>query len=246
MAPTAMETFDRRCDVETSGHSKLVSDIAHLVQLLQQEVTDGEAMLSELTESAIKVVPGARHAGITIAERGGSVRTAASSTSRYPAMLDKLQQTHRQGPCLSAAWQQHMIRIDDLAHEERWRAFSRDALEQTPIRSILSFQLFADQKSMGALNFYAEQPAIFDDDAVEAGLILATHAALAWKLVRREEQFRSALGSRDIIGQAKGMLMERFKIDAVQAFELLKRLSQNTNTPVAMVARQVVESEHPS
>jgi AmiR/NasT family two-component response regulator len=69
---------------------------------------------------------------------------------------------------------------------------------------------------------------------------------LAWKLVRREEQFRSALGSRDIIGQAKGMLMERFKIDAVQAFELLKRLSQNTNTPVAMVARQVVESEHPS
>ena len=215
-------------------------------RLLQQEVTDGEAMLSELTENAVKVVPGADHAGITVADRSGSVRTAASSTSRYPAMIDKIQQTHRQGPCLSAAWQQHMIRIDDLAHEERWPAFSRDAFEQSPIRSILSFQLFADQKSMGALNFYAEQPAIFDDDAVEAGLILATHAALAWKLVRREEQFRSALGSRDIIGQAKGMLMERFKIDAVQAFELLKRLSQNTNTPVAAVARQVVESEHPS
>lgn len=232
--------------METSGHSGLVSDIAHLVQLLQQEVTDGEAMLSELTENAVRVVPGAGHAGITVADRSGSVRTAASSASRYPAMIDKIQQTHRQGPCLSAAWQQHMIRIDDLAHEERWRAFSRDAFEQTPIRSILSFRLFADQKSMGALNFYAEQPAVFDDDSVEAGSILATHAALAWKLVRREEQFRSALGSRDIIGQAKGMLMERFKIDAVQAFELLKRLSQNTNTPVATVARQVVESEHPS
>jgi transcriptional regulator with GAF, ATPase, and Fis domain len=246
MAHTAMETFDRRYDVETSGHSRLVSDIAQLVGLLQQEVTDGEAMLSEFTENAVKVVPGARHAGITVADRGGCVRTAASSTSRYPAMIDKIQQVHRQGPCLSAAWQQHMIRIDDLTHEERWRAFSRDAAEQTPIRSILSFQLFADHKSMGALNFYAEQPAIFDDDSVEAGSILATHTALAWKLVRREEQFRSALGSRDIIGQAKGMLMERFKIDAVQAFELLKRLSQNSNTPVAAVARQVVESEHPS
>ena len=111
---------------------------------------------------------------------------------------------------------------------------------------MLSFQLFTDQKKMGALNFYGEQPAVFDDDAVEMGLILATHAALAWKLLRREEQFRSALGSRDIIGQAKGMLMERFKIDAVQAFELLKRLSQNSNTPVATVARQLVESEHPS
>jgi AmiR/NasT family two-component response regulator len=110
----------------------------------------------------------------------------------------------------------------------------------------MSFALFADQKKMGALNFYGEQPRVFDDDAVEVGLIIATYTALAWKLVRREEQFRSALGSRDIIGQAKGMLMERFKIDAVQAFELLKRLSQNSNTPVAVVARRIIESEHPN
>jgi transcriptional regulator with GAF, ATPase, and Fis domain len=228
------------------GHGKLVQDVAALVRLLQREVTDGDALLTELTQSAVRAVPGASHAGITVAERDGSVHTAASSTSRYPALLDKIQQTHREGPCLSAAWQQHMIRIDDLTVDERWRAFCRDAVEQTPIRSIMSFRLFADLKKMGALNFYAEQPAVFDDDAVESGLILATHAALAWKLVRREEQFRSALGSRDIIGQAKGMLMERFKIDAVQAFELLKRLSQNSNTPVAAVARQLVESEHPS
>ncbi|MDT5145704.1 MAG: hypothetical protein QOC58_349 [Mycobacterium sp.] len=245
MAPTAMEAFDRSYDVETSGHSKLVGDIAHLVQLLQREVTDGDALLSELTQNAVKVVPGASHAGITVADRGGNVHTA-SSTGPYPVLIDKFQQKHREGPCLSAAWHQHMIQIDDLTLDDRWRAFSRDTVEQTPIRSIMSFQLFADHKKMVALNFYAEQPAIFDDDAVEAGLILATHAALAWKLVRREEQFRSALGSRDIIGQAKGMLMERFKIDAVQAFDLLKRLSQNSNTPVAAVARQVVESEHPS
>jgi GAF domain-containing protein len=241
-----MATCEGSNDVDTGGHGKLVRDIAGLVQLLQHEVSNGDLLLSELTQSAVKAVPGARHAGITVAERGGDVYTAASSTGRYPALLDKLQQTHGEGPCLSAAWQQHMIRIDDLTLDERWRAFSRDAVEQTPVRSIMSFQLFADHKKMGALNFYAEQPAVFDDDAVEAGLILATHTALAWKLVRREEQFRSALGSRDIIGQAKGMLMERFKIDAVQAFELLKRLSQNSNTPVTAVARQLVESEHPS
>ncbi len=232
--------------MDTSGQSKLVRDISNLVHLLQREVADGDTLLSELTENAVKVVPGADHAGITVADRGGEVHTAASSTGRYPGLIDKIQQTHREGPCLSAAWQQHMVRIDDLTLDERWQAFCRDTVEQTPVRSIMSFQLFADHKSMGALNFYAEQPDIFDDDAVEAGLILATHTALAWKMVRREEQFRSALGSRDIIGQAKGMLMERFKIDAVQAFELLKRLSQNSNTPVAAVARQVVESEHPS
>jgi GAF domain-containing protein len=174
------------------------------------------------------------------------VHTAASSAGPYPALLDKIQYARREGPCLSAAWQQHMIRIDDLTSEARWQAFCRDAVEQSPIRSVMSFQLFADQKKMGALNFYAEQAGVFDDDAVEAGLILATHTALAWKLVRREEQFRSALGSRDIIGQAKGMLMERFAIDAVQAFELLKRLSQSSNEPLAAVARQLVETEHPS
>jgi transcriptional regulator with GAF, ATPase, and Fis domain len=230
----------------TDSHGKLVQDVAALVRLLQREVTDGEALLSELTQSAVIAVPGASHAGITVAERDGSVHTTASSAGRYPALLDKIQQTHREGPCLSAAWQQHMIRIDDLTLDTRWRMFCRDTVEQTPIRSIMSFQLFADQKKMGALNFYAEQADVFDEDAVEAGLILATHTALAWKLVRREEQFRSALGSRDIIGQAKGMLMERFKIDAVQAFELLKRLSQGSNTPLNAVARQLVESEHPS
>jgi transcriptional regulator with GAF, ATPase, and Fis domain len=232
--------------VDTGGRSKLVSNIAQLVQLLQREVTDGDTLLSELTQNAVKVVPGADHAGITVADRGGEVHTAASSTGRYPALIDKIQQTHGEGPCLSAAWQQHMIQIDDLTLDKRWQAFCRDTVEQTPVRSIMSFQLFADHRSMGALNFYAEQPAVFVEDAVEAGLILASHIALAWKLVRREEQFCRALGSRDIIGQAKGMLMERFKIDALQAFELLKRLSQNSNTPVAAVARQVVESEHPS
>jgi GAF domain-containing protein len=232
--------------MDAGGHGKLVQDVARLGRLLQREVTDGDALLSELTQSAVSAVPGASHAGITVAERDGSVHTAASSAGPYPELLDKIQYARREGPCLSAAWQQHMIRIDDLTVDARWRAFCRDTVEQTPIRSIMSFQLFADQKKMGALNFYAEQADVFDDDAVEAGLIFATHTALAWKLVGREEQFRSALGSRDIIGQAKGMLMERFKIDAVQAFELLKRLSQGSNKPLVAVARELVESEHPS
>jgi AmiR/NasT family two-component response regulator len=106
------------------------------------------------------------------------------------------------------------------------------------------FQLFADHHTMGALSFYAEQPNVFDDEAAELGLILATHTALAWNTLRRDGQFRSALASRDIIGQAKGMIMERFKIDALQAFELLKRLSQNSNAPLVAVARQLVEAEH--
>lgn len=227
-----------------SARGELIREVADLLQALQDRMADVDAVLGELTESALKTVPAAQHAGITVATRDGKVRTAAT-TGHYPALLDEIQQRHDQGPCLSAAWEQHMIRIKDMATEHRWPAYCEDALRESPIRSIMSFQLFADHNTMGALNFYAEQPHAFDDDSVELGLICATHTALAWNLVRRDEQFRSALASRDIIGQAKGMVMERFRIDAVQAFELLKRLSQSSNTPLVVVARQLVESEHP-
>ena len=73
-------------------------------------------------------------------------------------------------------------------------------------------------------------------------MIFATHTALAWNMLRRDEQFRSALASRDVIGQAKGMLMERFGIDAVRAFDLLKRLSQDSNTPLHEVAERLTSS----
>jgi hypothetical protein len=159
-------------------------------------------------------------------------------------LLDEIQQRHEEGPCLSAAWEQRVMHIANIEREKRWPSYCRDAIRETPVRSIMSFQLFADKDNMGALNFYADEPGLLDADAAETGLIVATHIAVAWSMVRRDEQFRSALATRDIIGQAKGMVMERFKIDAVQAFELLKRLSQSSNTPLMAVARQLVESEH--
>ena len=227
-----------------SWRTGLIHEVAELVQTLQQQDTDADTVLGELTQSSVSAMPGALHGGITIASRHGKVRTA-SATGRYPELLDEIQQRHDQGPCLSAAWEHHIIRINDMALENRWPAYCRDAIEETPIRSVMSFQLFADIHDMGALSFYAEEPNAFDDESAELGLIFATHIALAWNMSRRDEQFRSALASRDIIGQAKGMIMERFKIDAVPAFELLKRLSQNSNTPLVVVARQLVEAEHP-
>ncbi|WP_445168788.1 GAF and ANTAR domain-containing protein [Mycolicibacterium sp. Dal123E01] len=203
---------------------------------------DVELSLAELTDAALKAMPGADYAGITIAERSGAV-TSASATHSYVSVLDDLQHEHREGPCLSAAWQQSVIHVRDLGADFRWPRYRLGAITQTPVRSLLCFQMFADHKTMGALNFYADQPQAFDDGAVEIGVIYATHAALAWRLLRRDQEFRSALASRDIIGQAKGMVMERFQIDAVQAFELLKKLSQNSNTPLVQVARQLVDAE---
>lgn len=210
------------------------------IRKLQQHASvDTGTALNQLTECAAQAVPGAQYAGITGTPRHRDIETT-SATGPYPVILDKIQRQHREGPCLSAAWEHHSIQVDDLAADHRWPHYRMEALKRTPIRSILAFRLFGDNRTAGALNFHAEQADVFDDESVEVGLSLATHTTLAWTMLRREEQFRSALISRDLIGQAKGMLMERFNIDTVAAFALLKRLSQESNTPVAQIASRVV------
>ncbi|WP_409426925.1 GAF and ANTAR domain-containing protein [Mycobacterium sp. SMC-11] len=223
-----------------TSRNDMMRDVAELVQTLNQRSrVESEGALDELLVNLLAHMSCAQHAGVTLTTSVGDVQTL-SATDRYPAVLDDIQRRHREGPCLAAAWKHHVIRLDDISSEERWPSYCQEVADTTPIRSILAFELFTGEDTTGALNFYAQSANAFDDDSVELGLVLATHAALAWHMVRRDEQFRSALASRDVIGQAKGMLMERFDIDAVQAFELLKRLSQNTNTPLFGVSQQLV------
>jgi GAF domain-containing protein len=179
-----------------------------------------------------------------MADRNNGISTVASSHT-YPVLLDKIQQLHQQGPCVSAAWQHATVRIDDLELDYRWPRYRRDVLDQTPIRSVLAFELFADEQITGALNFYAEGAHAFTEESVELGLIFATHISLAWAALRRQEQFRSALASRDVIGQAKGMIMERYHVDAVQAFELLRQLSQRSNDRLVAVAQGLIDAQFP-
>ncbi|KUI24090.1 response regulator receiver protein [Mycobacterium sp. IS-1742] len=231
--------------MSTNSHTAIALELAALVRDLQQSShIDAESALRDLMKSSVTSVPGAECAGITQMLAGGAVESLAA-TDDAAVTLDHIQQEHREGPCLSAAWEQHTIVVDDLAADGRWPRFRDEALRRTDIRSIMSFRLFNGPRAVGALNFYTDRADVFGDEAVEVGLVFATHAAIVWDVQRRDEQFRSALASRDIIGQAKGMLMERFDINAVQAFELLKRLSQDGNTPLVDVARRLVHCDHP-
>ena len=227
-----------------SSDSGMLLQAAQLVADIQQRSSsDTGVLLRELIEGAAGSVPGAQYAGITVTKPQCPSETAAA-THRYPVVLDILQDHCRQGPCLSAAAQQDRVRVDDLGTDERWPLYREEALRQTPIRSILSFGMFGDGNTTAALNFYAEPINAFDDGSVNVGMMFATHAALVWNMVRRDQQFRTALVSRDIIGQAKGMLMERFNTDAADAFKLLARLSQESNTRIAELAHQVVAGDH--
>ena len=103
--------------------------------------------------------------------------------------------------------------------------------------------LYTAVDDIGALTLYSPQAHVFDAAAEESGAIVATHTALTLEFTQRSRQFRSALGSRDIIGQAKGMLMERYGIGAGAAFALLTKVSQESRKPVVAVAKEIVEDK---
>lgn len=215
--------------------------IAELVQdLYGRPDTDSDTVIAELAENAAVEIPGAQYAGITVTRNAKHIDTPAA-THKWPIVLDEIQQRHREGPCLSAAWEEETVYVADLETDKRFPLYRRDALERTPIRSIMAFQLFIAGETMGALNVYAEEPNAFGPESKVIGLIFAAHSSVAWNTARRDEQYKRALASRDTIGQAKGMIMERYSVDAVQAFELLRKLSQDSNVPLIQIATELVE-----
>lgn len=223
-------------------HREIVTKLAALVGEQQRREAPMESGLGEIIAAAARNVTGADYAGMTVASRSEGISTAAA-TDDVAVLLDDIQQRHQEGPCVSAAWDHHIVRIDDMETEQRWPRYRSDALAETPVRSVLAFELSVGDGVLAALNFYAERPHAFDQESIELGVIYSTHIALAWSMFRRNAQFRSALASRDLIGQAKGMVMERYKVDAVRAFELIARLSQDSNIKLVDVARRIID--HP-
>ena len=217
--------------------------IAEIVQeLYGRDAVDSDTVIAELAEHAALEVPEAQYAGVTVTRNGRQIDTPAA-THKWPILLDEIQQRHRQGPCLSAAWEEKTIHVRDLETDERFPLYARDALTETPIRSAMCFQMWIAGETMGALNVFAETPNVFDEKTKAVGLVFAAHSSVAWNAARRDEQFKKALASRDVIGQAKGMLMERYGVNAIQAFDLLRKLSQDSNTPLIQIAADLVEKQ---
>lgn len=237
---------DSYCRTDRRSERDFRAQIAAVFLGVHERIAAGESVpIDELTDAAAEHLPGTQCVGITAIDGRGRITTPAA-TADYPGMLDAIQESLRQGPSLQALRKLEPMHITDLNAEVRWPQFRRDALAQTPIRSILSFAMSVHQNTMGTLNFYAERPHAFGEESAELGHVIATHAALAWSAMRREAQFVSALASRDVIGQAKGMLIERHGLDSGKAFDLLRRLSQESNVPVAQIAQKLVETDHPT
>jgi hypothetical protein len=186
--------------------------------------------LGLIVQGAIETVPHVEQAGVSLVNHGA-------------VELDRLQNELGEGPCLDAVWHEQRTLIQDMeAAHDRWPRYVRAAVERG-IGSLISFQLFANTGSAGALNLYSSRRNVFDEGTADIGMLFASQAALVLHGAQRISGLNTALESRDVIGQAKGILMERFDIGAPEAFSMLVESSQRTNMKLVDVARWLLEEK---
>jgi anti-anti-sigma regulatory factor len=221
---------------ESNSLAQVLSDMAR--SLHDQDKLDDT--LNAITAAAVNTVPGAEYAGLMVVHGRRRIESTAM-TADLVAAVDQAQYATGEGPCLTAIDAPPIVRVTDMAHETRWPEFSRRAV-QLGVLSMLSFQLYVIGDKLGGLNLYARRPHAFDEESQQTGHLFATHAAIAMAGAQREDDLARAVAGRDIVGQAKGILMERYKITSDNAFQLLVRTSQHTNTKLTEVARYLTET----
>ncbi|MBB3602018.1 hypothetical protein FHT40_001651 [Mycolicibacterium sp. BK556] len=199
-----------------------------------------DEVLAGVTAAATEMIPGTDTCGVLLIGKGGKF-DSLFGTSELVYKLDRLQEECGEGPCVEAALDDLIVRTDDFITESRWPKYSQ-AVAGLGVRSGLSFKLYTSASTAGALNLFGMEPNAFDAQSEAIGSVLAAHAASAILASRHGEQLESALTTRDTIGQAKGVVMERFNVDAVRAFEMLRELSQTTNTRLIDIATRVIET----
>jgi GAF domain-containing protein len=209
---------------------------------------DLDETLARITATVVEVIPACEVASVSLLEPEGI--TTRAPTGPIAAHLDDVQYELGEGPCLEAATSERLfVYTPDSAHDRRWPRFSSRVAESGGVGSMMSCRLsvLADrERTLGSINMYALRPEAFSEEDQLLGLLLAAHAGVVVDAAARNAQLQRAMASRDTIGQAKGILMERHKITADEAFEQLRAGSQRLNVKLhALAARLTRTGEEP-
>ncbi len=205
-------------------------------------------VLSRIAEAAVSTIAGCGMASVTVPDQTG-YRTAASTNAAATA-VDQAQYDVDEGPCLDAFGQS--VVYAEAFPDRRWPLLAARPTE-SGVQSTLSYQLTTSrngvESAIGSLNSYGLRPRAFDDSALGIGLVLAAHASVAARAVDERSTLEAvgrnlhdALMARDVIGQAKGILMERLRVTPEVAFDMLRRASQNLNTKLHEVAHKLSQT----
>lgn len=215
---------------------KTAESFSRISQLLLESREEPQT-LQQVVDLAVATVDGCDWAGVSL-RRGSKVETPAS-TDPVVDRADSLQYEFAEGPCLDAVWVGDTQVVKDLATEHRWSTWA-PAASELGIRSVLSVRLSTGEMTVGKLNLYSGAMDAFDDDDVHVAHVYAIHAAIALAVTHEISTLHTALQSRHVIGVAQGILMQRYQLSLDQAFQVLRRTSQNQNVKLRELAEQVV------
>jgi GAF domain-containing protein len=223
----------------------LAGQFAELTRALLSAQTVAGA-LEQVVHAALAVLPGADFVSVTLRSPDGTFHTPVA-THQIAVELDLVQYETDEGPCVACAEPTGpaLAYSADLADDGKWPKWGPIALN-AGVGSVLATTLLPSARPprcTGALNVYSWSAHGLDKADHTTALLLATHASLALAHTQaveytelQAEQLRKAIDSRDVIGQAKGILMDRRGITADEAFELLRRMSQDLNVKLAELA----------
>lgn len=219
--------------------------LAELSSALTAE-TDMSDILDRVVHLVQKHLPGAEQSSITLM-RGANAATAAS-TGPLPIALDEIQYEQGYGPCLDAGRTDSVMHVTDMATEQRWPSYTPLAI-QHGVHSSLSLPLPVENYLVGAVNTYATRKDAFDRNSIAVGTALAAHITAALSFAEtshghrlRADNLARAMRSRNVIEQAKGMIMAQQKCSAEAAFQLLRKLSMDENIKLQDLAVSIVSS----
>lgn len=192
--------------------------------------------LDALVASAPSLV-GGDAAGVLLSRRG--TYKIGPDTDGLATKADSMQIECREGPALTSISVRRDVLVHDLANDPRWPTWG-PLVADIGYRSALSVRLWTPKSTLGALTFYAYRLRAFDSDAVALAEIVGRHASIALSSARQEESLVQAIDARKLVGQAQGILMERYDLDDRRAFDVLRRFSQAQNLRLNDVARILV------
>jgi GAF domain-containing protein len=198
-----------------------------------------EETLEVIADTARHSIPGFDDVGISLMHSDGKIETKAA-TGDLVWELDALQYDLDEGPCVSSLREEPVIVVDHLRHAQRWPQFVPQALK-LGLKSQMALRLYVDEHgTMGGINLYSTSREDIEPHAPHMAQVFAAQAAVALGHAQELDQLQQALESRQAIGQAVGIIIERYKLDQHAAFNFLARLSQHSNTKLRDIAARVV------
>jgi transcriptional regulator with GAF, ATPase, and Fis domain len=210
--------------------------VAALTELALAVHTDDDP-LTVITQGAVDLIPGTEFSALVVPAGPGRLEARAVSGELTPQVIALQNEVH-EGPCLDAANQPQPVWVPDLPGDTRWPLFIA-AASRLGVGSMMCASLVAQDQVYGSLSLASGRPHAFTEESQALAAVFAANATIALAGQEWRRNMTTALSNRDVIGQAKGILMERYRLTPDAAFALLVKASQHTHIKLRVISEEL-------